>query len=130
MSEKKSQGIKFLKRLGLVIIIVFIVIIIIAIITPDQGENLDQAQEAQSNQEVQKVLLNSCKLDEANADYWQGKQVNFWDSAERESVAFTLPACDDLELEIIDVQEVDNIEVYQVRYQDKKGWISKVQLFK
>jgi hypothetical protein len=132
MSEKKGQGLRFLKRLGLVVLIFFIILIVVALIVPDKDEeNSEQAQQqSQIQQEMQTVILNSCKLDEVNADYWQGKQVNFWNSAARESVSFTLPACDDLELEIVDSQEVDGNEVYKVRYQSKEGWISKIQLFK
>ena len=76
------------------------------------------------------VSLNSCLLDPENADYWQGKEVNFWTSTKREAVAFKLPACNNVELEIVDYANEDGSEFFKIKNDNKEGWISKIQLIK
>ena len=68
----------------------------------NQNQPISQNEVVVKNENIGKIVkLNSCELEPENADYWQGKEVNFWNSTKRDSVAFKLPACDNIELEII-----------------------------
>lgn len=110
--------------------ILFVAIIgTLAELTGDSEEtNISQTPQSQSEY-VGKILnLNSCELDSANTDYWQDKEVNFWNDKEKSAVSFKLPACDNLELEVIEHDEVN--KQFKVKYNGQEGWISEMQLIK
>ena len=90
-----------------------------------------QNEAVSKNENIGKMVkLNSCELEPENADYWQGKEVNFWTSINRDTVAFKLPACDNIELEIADYADVDGNELFKIKNGNQEGWVSKMQLMK
>lgn len=98
-----------------------------------QNQNIPQVNNevVVKNENIGKVIkLNSCLLDPENADYWQDKEVNFWSTIKRDSVAFKLPACDNIELEIVDYANEDGNELFKVKNGNQEGWASKMQLMK
>lgn len=98
-----------------------------------QNQNIPQVNNEMviKNENIGKVIkLNSCLLDPENADYWQYKEVNFWSTIKRDSVIFKLPACNNIELEILDYANEDGNELFKVRNGEQEGWTSKAQLMK
>lgn len=97
----------------------------------NQNKAISQNEVVAKNENIGKIVkLNSCELEPENADYWQGKEVNVWNSAKRDSVSFKLPACDNIELEIIEYTNEDGNELFKVKSDNQEGWISKIQLMK
>ncbi len=128
--NKKSWFSRHIILTGILGFILFVAIIgTLAELTGDSEEaNISQAPQSQSEY-ISKVLnLNSCELDSANVDYWQDKEVNFWKDKEKSAVSFKLPACDNLEVEVIEHDE-DNKQ-FKVKYNEQEGWISEMQLIK
>lgn len=123
-----------------VLIGLFILFMLIGIFaeSPEEKQANQNQATPQTNNEVavknenigKTVKLNSCLLEPENADYWQGKEVNFWSTTKRNSVAFKLQACDNIELEIIDYANEDGNELFKVKNGNQEGWISKMQLMK
>lgn len=123
-----------------VVIGFFILFVLIGIFSESPEENQANQNQVnlQANDEVvvinenigRTVKLNSCLLDPENADYWQGKEVNFWTTTKRDLVAFKLSACDNIELEIVDYTNEDGDELFKVKNGNQEGWISKIQLIK
>ena len=81
------------------------------------------------NENIGKTTINFV-FEPENADYWQGKEVNFWSTTKRDSVAFKLPACDNIELEIVDYTDENGNELFKVKNGNQEGWVSKMQLMK
>jgi hypothetical protein len=97
----------------------------------NQNQATPQNEAVVKNENIGKIVkLNSCLLEPENADYWQDREVNFWSTTKRDSVAFKLPACDNVELEIVDYANEDGNELFKVKNGNQEGWVSKMQLMK
>lgn len=140
MSEQKKKSWVKKHPIWTVLMGIFAIIILSMIFgeSPEEQQANQNLVAPQSNNEnvvknenIGKIIkLNSCELDSDNADYWQGKEVNFWANTNRDSVVFKLPACDNIELEVIDYANEDGNELLKVKSGDQEGWISKIQLMK
>lgn len=136
MSEQQNKKSWFSRHIiltGILGFILFVAIIgTLAELTGSSEEtNVSQTppvQKVQSEYIGKMLTLNSCELDSANADYWQDKEVNFWKDKEKSAVSFKLPACDNLELEVIEHDEEN--KQFKVKYNEQEGWISEMQLIK
>lgn len=136
MSEQQNKKSWFSRHIiltGILGFIVFVAIIGTLAELTGSSEEIDVSQtppvqQAQSEYIGKMLTLNSCELDPANADYWQGKEVNFWKDKEKSAVNFNLPACDDLELEVVEHDEIN--KQFKVKYNGQEGWISEMQLIK
>lgn len=130
--KQKSWFSRHIILTGILGFILFVAIIgTLAELTGNSEEaNLPPEPQVQSEYIGRMLKLNSCLLDPSNADYWQGKEVNFWSTAKRDSVAFKLPACDNIELEIVDYANEDGNELFKVKNGNQEGWASKMQLMK
>lgn len=113
-------------------ILFFAIIGTLAELTGGSEENnvndVSQEPKVQSEYIGKTLKLNVCQLDSSNADYWQDNEVNFWQDKEKSVVSFKLPACDNLDLEVVEHDEIN--KQLKVRYNGQEGWISEMQLIK
>ena len=136
MSEQQNKKSWFSRHIiltGILGFILFIAIIGTLAELTGSSEEIDVSQtppvqQVQSEYIGEILTLNSCELDSANADYWQGKEVNFWKDKEKSAVSFNLPACDDLELEVVEHDEIN--KQFKVKHNGQEGWVSEMQLIK
>lgn len=132
MSEQNTKNWFRRHPVWTTVIGIFILFMLIGIFgeSPEEKQ-ANQNQPVSQNENIGKtVKLNSCELEPENADYWQEKEVNFWSNTKRDSVAFKLPACDSIELEITDYANEDGNELFKVKNGNQEGWVSKMQLMK
>lgn len=132
MSEQNTKNWFRRHPVWATVIGIFVLFMLIGIFAESPKEKqVNQNQPVSQNENIGKtVKLNSCELEPENADYWQEKEVNFWTSTKRDSVAFKLPACDNIDLEITDYANEDGNELFKVKNDNREGWVSKMQLMK
>jgi len=105
---------------------------------PTQEKSKSISQEKIKKQEIkndndrkeenisEKLIINLCITDSENADVWKQMGVNLWkDFDDPSKGSENIPACESIEVEVLEKRNVDDIEKYKVKYGQIEGWTTK-----
>lgn len=76
------------------------------------------------------VTIDMCVVDPDNADIWPDMDVNLWKkpggfAVDGQEIVASIPSCQGIEVEIVDITEYDGLTYYKIRYGYKEGWVTK-----
>jgi len=77
---------------------------------------------------LEKIRVNVCSCDPNNADYWRSSGINLFKEPGSLTRAGTIPACDNVVVEVLEKKTYNGREFYKVKYGGIEGWATKLVL--
>ena len=91
-----------------------------------QKQEIKNDNEEKEDNTSEKLILNLCITDSENADVWEKMGINLWKDFDDPSTGSeNIPACESIEVEVLEKRNVNDVEKYKIKYGQVEGWITK-----
>jgi enamine deaminase RidA (YjgF/YER057c/UK114 family) len=91
--------------------------------TQQTTQKIDTTTAEKENDFSEKIILNLCLTDPENADVWKQMGINLFKNIDDPlKGSENIPACESIEIEVLEKRNINDIERYKVKYGKIEGW--------
>lgn len=84
---------------------------------------------SEEHEPIKTIKINVCSYDPENADLWVQTGINLFDRpgglSSGAKFVGKIPACDGINVDVLEIKEVNGLVYYKIRYGDLEGWQTK-----